>query len=365
MNRVRRIGFSLIELLVVIVVLALLLALLVPVGASAWNTALAAKCRTNLASMWQAQNTWRADRGADFPVTGAAWPMLLAPYLENNDAVFRCPAGPDRQILEEAGGGGSGSAGGAAKKRRGIYLGDLTFRMYARRDFNPYKTGQYLGTAFVDSSYGVKKEHLGGGKWHYGVDDRSFFLDKSVSAGNLDYADMRFHLWIENEFVTQMEIIGSDEITGQGSWREFRFEIWISDEMICNDFVANKGVIFEMPSYACVTSFDYALNRGLYDVLGVPTTRLDPRLFFLLDYGKSLADYASASPDPWSKYFTLERDAWMARHGTELQSGEDWTFYVAPRHLGTANVLFADGHIEALEVDALHELDPRWRFGPR
>ena len=362
MNNRSRTAFTLVELLVVIVIVGVLVALLIPGAASAWDTALTALCKMNLNRMWQAQNAWRGERGYSTFTTEGTWPSLLEPYLEGGGAVLRCPASSvDRTATGGSSGGGAGGSGGGSTSK-GITLSDITFRMYARVDFAPYKPGQYLGTAFVDSSYGVQKKDLGGGRWYYGVDDRSFFLDKSADKSNLDYADMRFNLTMEGEKITKMEILGSDEITGQRSHEVFRFEIWISDQLLSQDFVAATGTTFDMPKIACVTAFDYGLSRGTYEVLGVRAEQADPKLILILDYGKSVADYASPRPDPWDEYFFTDEAAWMDKFGGYLQDGEDWRNYQALRHFGAANVLFCDGHVELLGPEDLYETCPLWRF---
>jgi len=262
--------------------------------------------------------------------------------------------------------------------------------MYAKRNFAPYVIGQYLGTAFVDSSYGVKRQDLGGGKTYFGVDDRSFFLDRSVAPGNLDYADIRFHLWLDSDRINQMEFIGSDEITGQGSHREFRFEVWLGDEMISDDFVRDMGTVVGLDKRSggdatgggtgggtsgagdsgastlnelgAIKAFDYGLNKGTYRILDSTVQKVDPCLIFILDYGKSVANYTNKPPDLWPLYFTAAQAEWMAdeRNTSFLKPGETWWHYTAMRHFGMANVLFCDGHIELLGPDALHEFSPLW-----
>jgi prepilin-type processing-associated H-X9-DG protein/prepilin-type N-terminal cleavage/methylation domain-containing protein len=396
-------AFTLVELLIVIVIVGLLIALLAPAASTAWDAAKASQCQQNLCRIWQAQNTRRTDLGETMLTAGGLWPALLAPYLEHAQTVLKCPNGPSRpeawpdtveQADEEAVASGVDASGeappGEEEPGDGIIPGDITFRMFARVTWSSYKAGQYLGTAFIDQGYGVKKENLGGGKWYYGVDDRSFFEDKSAATGNLDYADMRFHLWEENGNVTKMEFIGSDQITGQGSWEKFRFEVFVRDEMVSDDFVRDCGSttdmastdeksgtgasggwggiletdrIFAVPSW--IVSFDYGISKGTYDRAGRRITGVDPRLILILDYGKSVADYASTNPDPWAMFFTASTEDWLTRFGGQLSGRKTPAHYQALRHSGQANVLFCDGHVETLGPEDLRETSPLWRYTGR
>ncbi|MGB3195211.1 MAG: prepilin-type N-terminal cleavage/methylation domain-containing protein [Phycisphaerae bacterium] len=85
-------GFTLVELLVVIVIIGLLLALLLPGLRSVWQTAHLTKCKTNLNHIWQAQNTWRADQGTQLFLTGSGWVSGLLSYLEGDLGTFVCSA---------------------------------------------------------------------------------------------------------------------------------------------------------------------------------------------------------------------------------------------------------------------------------
>ncbi len=97
-------AFTLVELLVVIAMIAVLVALLVPVASSAWQAAHMTRCKTNLFRIYQAQAQWRADNDSAL-LTGTRWMRYLWPYVEGDETVFHCATrgawGYSREAMEE------------------------------------------------------------------------------------------------------------------------------------------------------------------------------------------------------------------------------------------------------------------------
>ena len=408
MAKIRRAAFTLIELMLVIAIVGVLVAMMLPTVAQAWKLAAMTKCQVNLNRMWTAQNLRRADKDQQLFTTGGAWPAMLAPYLELNADVFKCPLGPDRPELLPMVTTDSqpyGDAGAVAdrpasstvsEKPRGFTLGDLTFRMYAKMDDlagKHYGVGTYLGTVFLDGGFGVKKVDKGNGVTYIGVDDRMFFDDKNY--GSVDYTDVQINVTMNGQYIRSIEFLDSDFKTG-GSYSNIRFEVWLAGEMLSGDFVKDLGMIVgpdtntgpassgagsgsantegvrgaaqagSLNELAAIKSFDYALNKGSYLILDRWLGEVDPRAIFLMDYGKSIANYSNKSPDAWSLYFTSPEALWMANpvNVSFLKQGESWLKYTALRHFDMANVLFCDGHIETLGADALSEKSDLWGVVP-
>ena len=101
---VKRLGFSLIELLVVIVVIAILASLLLPVLAQAKAKGQSARCKGNLRQMSFALHLYLDDNKSIFPPFAVIannakhalyWFDHLSPYLANpkwGEGVFQCPS---------------------------------------------------------------------------------------------------------------------------------------------------------------------------------------------------------------------------------------------------------------------------------
>ncbi len=92
----KRVGFSLVELLVVMVIIGLLLALLLPAVHRARAIARSAQCRNNLHNLgiaYQnliASRTERSTPGRTLPYA-FGWVGALLPFTDNSAVSFRCP----------------------------------------------------------------------------------------------------------------------------------------------------------------------------------------------------------------------------------------------------------------------------------
>jgi prepilin-type N-terminal cleavage/methylation domain-containing protein len=94
-HRVR--GFTIIELIVVIGIVAVLAAVSFPVFASAIKHANCARCVSNMRGLCLAFISYSYDNNGLLPgriVTGNKWPTLLLPYVSNDPSVYVDPGDP-------------------------------------------------------------------------------------------------------------------------------------------------------------------------------------------------------------------------------------------------------------------------------
>lgn len=98
-----RVGFTLVELLVVIGIIAILLGILLPVVRGARTQSLSVQCSTQLRELFIAQTHYANDnRGQVTPIvqSGERWEQLLARYVRTDGIMPRelmhCPSSPKR-----------------------------------------------------------------------------------------------------------------------------------------------------------------------------------------------------------------------------------------------------------------------------
>ena len=76
----------------VIVIMLILIMMLMPALAGAWQAVYVTQCRTNLYTIYQAMVLWQQDKNSVVFSQGPGWNASLLPYVENRTDVFLCPA---------------------------------------------------------------------------------------------------------------------------------------------------------------------------------------------------------------------------------------------------------------------------------
>ncbi len=98
-------GYSLVELLVALLLVAILASIVVPVARSFISRGRSANCASNLRQIGMAVMMYASDNHMRLPVTshqrsagGRSWTLTLQPYASGTLS-FKCPADPDRKRI--------------------------------------------------------------------------------------------------------------------------------------------------------------------------------------------------------------------------------------------------------------------------
>ncbi len=207
--------------------------------------------------------------------------------------------------------------------------------------------------------------------WRYRSRTAGYLVEETGNwAWADDYADIDVAVTYNGSTPTFIKIIQAKN-GSQG----YRYDMLINGTMVVHNIDAHQGMVsiysrtkLPRPTPAAVSSggsgttvstvtttsytyipTDYGMSVGSYSVPNLDVSRIDPKLFLILDYPKPLADYNTSGADigQWSKYFITDPVQWKITYDPN-NTGLDWTKYQALRHFGMANVLFCDGHVDAL-----------------
>jgi len=343
-------GFTLVELLVVIVIIGLLIALLLPSIGAVWNQLLMTQCQVNLANIFKAQSLWRAEHETSQFATGLGWPTAILPYLEGRSSVLRCPARQNR-----------GFEDGAPASY--LTLDDIVVKVFKG-------AGQPLYYEVSMTAPGTprfpiwKVMERGNNQKEFWFNDYGYIQKKG---GNWDIGML---VTFAGGVPVYIEFTQPQGSSGHAWW----FFIYVCGELKVELRSGDNGAgkFIDLGGYGTHPS-DYAISRGFYEVTGRDVPFPDSKLFFILDYAKSVADYrepmgcdegwlylAEEPPDIWNPPIVFE--------------GLSWDDVTALRHFRMANVLFADGHVETLPLRPetaealakgkyLRPDSPLWRYG--
>ncbi len=367
-------AFTLLELLLVAAIVIVLVAMFGPAVGRVYDVCIQTQCARRLRDQWQAQGLYRGDHDGQF-ATGMSWPRLVVPYLEDVEGTFVCP----------------GVAAGVARERPVIVISrvhEFSLKFFDRHD-------RFLFELVVDESLAcVRKTSLAGGSYALGIEDYhilelsppdpdwrgevpSGYLSERDPFGQAGWDDIGFTVRVDGGRPVGLEVWGERE----SLLHHARVDLYIDGELAVERAWQRRGAFIDLDEKFRQTlgmPTDYGMNLGTYEQAGGAAAPMaDGSLFFILDYPKPLADYnGSGGEDPWARFFIVDPSEWPYRR--QLKEGETWESYQSLRHSGRANVLFLDGHVEAVGVTALDatpreilagkyldETSPRWRHGAR
>lgn len=290
-------GFTLVELLVVISIIALLMALLMPAVHSARAAARSTQCKNNLHQMGVAYSTLDSyhDSLAGHGIPDS-WQAVLVEYLKQQRSVYRCPEGDEEAV---------GVYDGEAVAYAEILLrGD--WRSHACEPSQLVRLG--AGT-YPSDHYTLNFEHdlaRGANDWN----DLSLTFDHNGSnvTVTLDGMGDNDSVLTNRSLNVGVRFLGPDGT--------LYFEADITDRPPVGTVIAEYS--------SSTGGFHYGMNNRAHAMTS------ESNKVLILDYTKLIASVTG--PDAL--------DVWNDR--------------AAPRHHGQANVLFFDGHVKSMlpaEID--------------
>lgn len=324
-------GFSLTELLIVLMVLSLLIAVVMPSMLRGLALARRASCSANLRHIGQAFITRQTSVGVGEvgPMSANGWARVLKPYLSNNPEASICPSDelprmglPNVKLKIWSAPWISGHE---------PWMTDvLNFHPPLWEEMDCPKPGPGLWK-MNDEDYQVFRtnpEHTYAPsllkKYTPGEDPNSywFVFEEGRQAGSAgseqDYNDFYLH-------VTELPS-GQVKVTAEVIWLGARYALVMEDGSEIGDDDNLLGADLTGPFFLDGQRLSYGMSWRAGDL-----TR-GQRKVVALDYEREVAHVGGNS-------------------GTV----DDWAETVAPRHLSRINVLFADGGVLTMDPD---EIDP-------
>lgn len=409
-RRQRRAAFSLTELLVVMTIIGVLVALLVPGMSRVRDTLHMTQCRANLHTIWQAYGVWRSDNDNRI-FNGGSWIGRLLPYVEYDVDTFKCPVRQamtagihafDYRVVDSESVEGQelieGNEDWADSFEPPMPADSaFEFQVWWQEGWDPNNPDHVSGSNVrsddlaysfsLDNKHHCRKQDKGD---HviYEVDDEG----STGGRGNPPtYDDIKFTIHYDDRGQPISIQVMTPKSRNTLTQNKYSVDFLVNGEVFIGNWHKQVGQTkelkaattevgsggggtrwnpetqqYETYSRPLIVLADYALSVGTYERRdGTLVHTMDPKLFLIMDFafGRPLVDFNQGGEqvdDDWDLYFFTDEEQWKETYATEAENG--WQAYQALRHFGRANMLYSDGHVEALGPEELYYTNPLWVY---